>query len=225
MLDATLQRRALAVTVIGLCGLSPQPAMAQNKPSVDVAAALDCFARDRTMTQVIERCAANEQRPNRVLLRPREYASQVVTGLLDGLQELAISHGNQEVRIFAALELARVGLATRDVSRRISVISRFGPLYAASDFGVRVTLIGMAPDQAEQADAVRFLRGILESVDSLDALGEAPLWYMAVRSLMRMGDNGRRALQGIHDARSAGHEAARRYLQGLVERGFRDPGG
>lgn len=171
---------------------------------------------------------------------PRSFASQFIGAALDlpapytsrqdsllhGLERLALTSDNANVRQLATIKIATAG----DIGRtpaRTGVLPRLLRIYRTDrSWIVRALIRDQLPRQAERRAAAAFLRSVAAEPDSSAGMG--PHGYFshgdprieALARLAEMGEEGRAVLQAMHRSGEARSPQARITLDGMARRGF-----
>lgn len=160
-----------------------------------------------------------------VLIAPTRFSPETVTGVLGGLERMAVESADGSVRVAAVSWLAgagevvgspgATGLAGSDVAARLGRV-----LDRSSDAGVRDVILGRMWAQADRTEALRLLTMVAQS-NQEDASRDFPEPYTAILSLSRMGAEGVSALHQLRASDAVKNRRARGLLEHLAERGYR----
>ena len=161
----------------------------------------------------------------RILELPDSYLARK-DSLLDGLQHLALTNEDEDVRRRAAGWIAFAGESGRRSPPVAGVFLRLVRIYRASDASVRLTVRNRLPLQADRKAAAAFLRSLAAEPDTTTRFG--PEGYFAfgdpraeaLARLAEMGEEGRAVLQAMHRSGEARSPQARIILDDMARRGF-----
>jgi hypothetical protein len=166
-----------------------------------------------------ERASAAGLAITHVLAHRTQYAAGDVDALLQGLERLAITGSEPQVRAEAAARLAIPG-ARSDAHPLLGTLARLQRVYAASrDPLVRGVIVGTFGDLAERREAIRFAEDIASRSpeDFTDAASRV------IASLLMMGDEGRASLARLNESKSVKDPEAAHSLVLLARTGYRAP--
>lgn len=216
-------RAKLIRTLVQLIGCAvlvlPGRAPAQDlRP--DVQDMVRCFAAAYTVGAEIDECGAVAPGAIGVLTQPGKYPEHL-DAVMDGMEQLAVSHPELRVRVAAAVYLMAPGNRALTADTPEGVVVRVNRLYDRSpEPAVRSALIRWMPYQAEQQAAIAFLEATARSRRSpADMMWPDEL--LAIDALAHMGERGREALRRLHRDSLVENELARQRLDHLDDRGFR----
>jgi hypothetical protein len=161
-----------------------------------------------------------------ILMLPGVFAARQ-DSLLNGLERLAVTSNDSNVRRRAAYWIAFAGTGGRAVSPVKGVCSRLARIYRArDDAGVRLAIRNGMPLQAERRAAAAFLRSLAVEPDSSGGNGVEGYFSIgdprteALARLAEMGEEGRAVLQAMHRSGEARSPQARMILDDMARRGF-----
>lgn len=147
--------------------------------------------------------------------------------LLDGLERLALTSTDRNVRQIAAARIAIAGEIGRTAPPRSGVLSRLVRVYRGnSAWLVRSTIMDRIPFLAERRAGAAFLRSIAAEPDTSSGIGPHGYFAMgdprteALARLAEMGEEGRAVLQAMHRNRDAHSPQVRLRLENMARRGF-----
>jgi hypothetical protein len=223
---STIFRRLLLVVCVmvappPLCGQSPMAERARNWP---VDSVLLHFERDASARV---RNSAATGSATEIIYLPRAYTARQ-DSLVDGLERLALTSHNANVRSEAVALIAFAGTGGRTAPPLPGIIPRLARIYPAwpGDI-VQLHIRNSMPEQAERRAAAAFLRTLAIAPDPGNG-GMGPHGYFAVGDpraealsrLAEMGAEGRAVLQAIHRSGEARSPQARAILARMAQRGF-----
>jgi hypothetical protein len=148
--------------------------------------------------------------------------------LLDGLEHLAMSSSNADVRIRATYALASAGKGGANWSAVPRVMHRLARIYRSTSHpDVRSPIRDQLPLQAERAAAAALLRSIAREPDDAND-GTGPHGYFsygdprteALSRLSEMGEEGRAVLQAMHRSGEVRTPQGRIWMEEFARRGF-----
>lgn len=211
---ATKLTQLLVCAVLGL----PVHAIAQEL-DVSPDEMIRCFAIEYTVGEESGSCDKLAPGAIAVMTHPDKYSSYVEE-VMDGLEQLAITHDESRVRVAAALYLMAPGNKDLVSANPAGVVHRVTRLYGqSSEPAVRAMIIRWMPYQAEVSEAVAFLEATAKSnVSPADRMW--PEEALAVDALARMDKEGRAALSRLYESGEVEQEVARKRLEYLEQRGY-----
>lgn len=156
---------------------------------------------------------------------------------LDTLEHTVLTSADPDARRSAAIAIAAAGWLRSQPPPPPppypGIVTRLARIYRQSeDYWVRYAIIGSMMQEAERAEATRFLGEVAAqqlgptvppgvAVGGIDA--EFTLPYKAVRALTYMGPEGRVVLERLHAEETVREPMARAWLDTLANHGFEEP--
>lgn len=209
-----MTRYSLAGSVCLCAALSVGPATAQTRraPSELLAAYVH-----EGQTPNAESNASRELA--HALTYPGDYPAADLEALMRGLEDLAVSGNPPRLRADAAIRLSIPG-SKRAAHPVPGVFARLQRVYRRStDPQTRSVLIAVMAESTERQNAANFLERIAkqEPADFSEAQ------YKAIQSLRRLDEEGRAALQRLHETQAVREPKAKLTLAILAKEGFRTP--
>jgi hypothetical protein len=219
---------AIRLVVTGLCVLGSSPLNAQafrtdpsrSWPVDTVLARFEAETRARAMPSPASDLVLA------ILDLPASYSTRK-DSLLDGLERMALTSGDERVRQFATSCIAFAGQGERLAPPRGGVLTRLLRIYRAdSPPLVRLTITNRLPLLTERREATAFLRTIAAEPDTSGGRGlhghhsPGDRRIEALARLAEMGEEGRAVLQAMHRSGEARSPQARTILEHMARRGF-----
>jgi hypothetical protein len=162
----------------------------------------------------------------RILRLPASYAARK-DSLLEGLELLALTSDNREVREVAAERIAEAGELGRNVPPVPGIWPRLARIYRSNTaWLVRSAILDHSPMLAERGAALAFLRSVAAEEDTTTpsvvegyfGYGDLRIW--ALDRIAEMGEDGRAVLQAMHRSGEVRSPQARWTLDAMAQRGF-----
>jgi len=217
--------RPFVVAVVLWIPVFPTGISSQTPPAtpIDVGAALDCFVRHYDSARGGE-CRPGEPRAEQVLHYPFTSRSDVIR-LLDGLETLAISHADSDVRRMAVLVM---GVYGRELPRdpdfsgvvQLPVAARLANVFRSADWMLKRDIVNVVTSLREKAAAAALLREALLTAYPEDAGNDMALWPHMVGGLQFLGAPGRAILADLDSKALIADPRARDHVSILVARNF-----
>lgn len=208
-----LRSRTLGLSLLMAAGclMTPSSGEAQGEPTAaEMARAVECFALDTPRGQSSD---SNCTRFRLIgYLVPQQYSVAVAEQALDGLEELATTSSDLEVRRDAIFWIGYLGSHPRTEVQTLDPLSR---IYRASSSPevVRAVLdaAGMNTDTVRAAQ----LLGEIATRRGEDPYHRS-IPAMAVEKLYHMGDTGRAVLRSLYEEDRVSDEAGAALLRSVV---------
>lgn len=201
----------LSLLMAAACLVTPSSGEAQHEPSAaEIARAVECFALDTPPGE------SNDSNCTRVrlvsYLVPQQYPVAVAEQALDGLEGLAVSSPDREVRRDAIGSIGYLGSHPR---AEVSTIDRLTRIYRAnSSPGVVRAVLNAAGRNADTLRAVQLLGEIATRTGGDPYHLSIPA--MAVEKLYHMGETGREVLISLHRGGKVSDQDGAAFLRSLI---------
>jgi hypothetical protein len=154
-----------------------------------------------------------------ILVHRSDHSPGTIQDLRNGLEDLALRHGNAHVRQAAVIYLT-TGSRFKDSKPEPGMFARLNRVYDRSQDGqVRAMVVLAMGGLAERKASVAFLDKIARQDPTAEEFPNAALW--ALRALPAMGDEGRAELKLLHESKAVVHPEARHGLDVLARKGYK----
>lgn len=201
----------LSLLMAALCLMIPSSGEAQHEPTAaEMARAVECFVLD-TPPRKSNNSNCTQARLISYLV-PQLYPMAVAEQALDGLEELATTSADLDVRRHAILSIGHLGSHPKT---EVQVMDRLTRIYRAnSSPGVARAVLQAAGWNTDTSRAAQLLGEIATRT------GEDPyhrsIPAMAVEKLYHMGETGRAILRSLYEEDRVSDEAGAALLRSAV---------
>jgi hypothetical protein len=196
-------------------------AVAQTVDTVSPQASLECFIESREAGLAGSECPEGVVPAEAIAVAPVRYGPSVVSIVVTGLEDIALSSDNHSVRLSAVSWLGVLGLADQESGRPLpgSVPRLVGIYDRTTDSDSRDLIIKLMIQQEERPAAVAFLADVASTHEAGEA-GQFSLAVLAVGALSKMGPEGAAELRELHSEGAVIDRRAKARLEELAEVDF-----
>lgn len=196
-------------------------AAAQSVEQVSPQASLACFVESREAGLPGSECGEGVVPAEAIMMVPARYDPAVISTVVEGLEDLALTSDNIALRTGAVAWLGALGVADEEAGRPMpGSVERLAGLYERTTWSdTRDQVIKLMIHQDDRASALRFLADVARS-DPGRNTGGIPPAGTAIWILTNMDSEGVAVLRQLHVEGSVTNPQAKASLERMAEADF-----